>query len=80
MTREPDKGLKIGTVTDFSADRGYGFIEPESGGRVFFHHTSLQMAGFRDIASGTPVEYSVMLNPETGRWQAATVRALSPVL
>jgi cold shock protein len=77
MSSKPDsKDLLIGTVIWFDAEKGYGFVEAEEGGRVFFHHTSLRMEGYRTIPNGAPVEYDVMRHAETGRWQAASVRAL----
>ena len=42
-----------GTVKFFNAERGYGFIKPDDGGRdVFVHVTAVERAGLKDLAEG----------------------------
>ncbi len=42
---------KLGQLTEWNDDRGYGFISPENGGpRVFVHIKTLQSAGRRPQA------------------------------
>ncbi|MFC0198969.1 cold-shock protein [Paracoccus rhizosphaerae] len=53
-----------GTVKWFNADKGYGFIEQESGGPdVFVHITAVQQAGLQTLNDGAAVSFEV----ETGR-------------
>lgn len=53
-----------GTVKWFNATKGFGFIQPESGGKdVFLHISALERAGLREIADGQKVSYEL----ETGR-------------
>lgn len=49
---------KTGVVKWFSRLKGYGFIEPESGGKdVFVHYTAIEGEGYRNLYEGDRVEY-----------------------
>ena len=49
-----------GTVKFFNAERGYGFIKPEDGGRdVFVHITAVERAGLKDLVEGQHITYEV---------------------
>jgi cold shock protein len=53
-----------GTVKWFNATKGFGFIQPDSGGKdVFLHISALERAGLREIADGQKVTFEL----ETGR-------------
>jgi CspA family cold shock protein len=53
-----------GTVKWFNATKGFGFIQPDSGGKdVFLHISALERAGLREVADGQKVTYEL----ETGR-------------
>lgn len=53
-----------GTVKWFNPTKGFGFIQPDSGGKdVFLHISALERAGLREIADGQKVTYEL----ETGR-------------
>ncbi|PZQ52621.1 MAG: cold-shock protein [Rhodovulum sulfidophilum] len=53
-----------GTVKWFNATKGFGFIQPDAGGKdVFLHISALERAGLREIADGQKVSYEL----ETGR-------------
>ena len=42
-----------GTVKFFNAERGYGFIKPDDGGRdVFVHVTAVERAGLKSLTEG----------------------------
>jgi hypothetical protein len=47
-----DKYMTVGTVKWFNADKGYGFIAPESGEDVFVHFSAIQAAGYRSLDEG----------------------------
>ncbi|MFP3940488.1 MAG: cold-shock protein [Acidobacteriota bacterium] len=54
-----------GTVKWFNNAKGYGFIEPETGGAdVFVHHTAIQMEGFRTLTQGEHVTYEATEGPK----------------
>jgi CspA family cold shock protein len=49
-----------GTVKFFNADRGYGFIKPDDGGRdIFVHVTAVERAGLSSLAEGQRVAYDI---------------------
>jgi CspA family cold shock protein len=49
-----------GTVKWFSATKGYGFIQPDGGGRdVFVHISAVERAGFTSLAEGAKVSYEI---------------------
>ena len=53
-----------GTVKWFNSSKGFGFIEPESGGKdVFVHISSVERAGLTGLADAQKVTYDV----ESGR-------------
>ena len=51
---------ETGTVKWFNDSKGFGFIERESGGDVFVHHTAIQGEGFRSLSDGQQVEFTVV--------------------
>jgi CspA family cold shock protein len=71
-----DKYMTVGTVKWFNADKGYGFIAPESGEDVFVHFSAIQSAGYRSLDEGQVVEFDVTSGPKGA--QAANVRLLEP--
>jgi cold shock protein len=64
--------MTVGTVKWFNADKGYGFISPESGEDVFVHFSAIQTAGYRSLDEGQAVEFDVTAGPKGP--QATNVR------
>lgn len=49
-----------GTVKWFNAEKGYGFITREDGGKdVFVHFSAIQATGFKSLEEGAKVEFDV---------------------
>jgi CspA family cold shock protein len=49
-----------GPVKFFNAERGYGFIKPDDGGRdVFVHVTAVERAGLKSLAEGQRISFDV---------------------
>jgi CspA family cold shock protein len=65
--------MTVGTVKWFNADKGYGFIAPESGEDVFVHFSAIQSTGYRSLDEGQVVEFDVTPGPKGP--QAANVRS-----
>ena len=52
--------MTVGTVKWFNAEKGFGFIAPDDGGKdLFVHHSSIQSRGFRSLDEGQQVEFDV---------------------
>ena len=51
--------MEQGTVKWFNADKGFGFIERESGDDVFVHFSAIQSEGFNSLEEGQAVTFSV---------------------
>jgi cold shock protein len=66
--------MAVGTVKWFNADKGYGFIAPESGEDVFVHFSAIQSDGYRSLDEGQAVEFDITQGPKG--LQAANVRPL----
>jgi CspA family cold shock protein len=52
--------MERGTVKWFNADKGYGFIETESGSDVFVHYSAIQGEGYKTLEEGQQVEFEVV--------------------
>jgi len=48
-----------GTVKWFNESKGFGFIEQESGPDVFVHFSAINSSGFKTLAEGQKVEFTV---------------------
>jgi cold shock protein len=66
--------MTVGTVKWFNADKGYGFIQPESGEDVFVHFSAIQTSGYRSLNEGQTVGFDVAQGPKGP--QAANVRPI----
>ena len=63
-----------GTVNWFNSAKGYGFIQPEDGGKdVFVHVSAVERAGLRGLNEGQRIEYE--LQDERGRTAAVNLKA-----
>jgi len=54
-----------GTVKWFNSQKGYGFIQPQGGGKdVFVHISAVERAGLSGLNEGQVVEYEEVANRE----------------
>ena len=64
-----------GTVKWFNATKGFGFIQPEDGGKdVFVHISAVERAGMRGLNEGQRLSFE--LQNERGRTAAVNLKAL----
>jgi CspA family cold shock protein len=53
--------VATGTVKWFNGQKGYGFIQPDAGGKdVFVHISAVQKAGYDGLAEGAKVSYDII--------------------
>lgn len=64
-----------GTVRWFNSQKGFGFITDSEGKDHFFHHSSIQMDGFRTLDEGDFVEFELGLGTKD-REQAVNVQPI----
>lgn len=53
-----------GRVKWFNDSKGYGFIARDGGDDVFFHHSELQMPGYKTIDENARVEFDIEEGPK----------------
>jgi CspA family cold shock protein len=64
--------MPTGKVKMFNEDRGFGFIQPDSGGDdVFFHVTALREGD--EIAKDAAVTFEVGADPKSRKLKAVSV-------
>jgi CspA family cold shock protein len=56
--------MESGTVKWFNGEKGYGFIQRESGEDVFVHYTAISASGYRSLNEGDTVEFDVEKGPK----------------
>jgi len=64
-----------GTVKWFNSQKGFGFIQPDSGSSdVFVHMSSVEAAGMRGLNEGQKVTFDIVT--ERGKSAAANLQAV----
>jgi cold shock protein len=71
--RRPD--MATGTVKFFNSQKGFGFIQPQDGGKdVFVHISAVERAGMSNLNEGQKLSYDVV--SERGKLAAANLQAV----
>jgi CspA family cold shock protein len=53
--------MASGTMKWFNSMKGYGFIQPQSGGKdIFVHISAVEKAGLSTLNEGQQVEYEII--------------------
>jgi len=67
--------MATGTVKWFNGQKGYGFIQPDDGGKdVFVHISAVERAGLSGLDEGQKVSFDVVT--ERGRSNAGNLQAV----
>jgi CspA family cold shock protein len=65
--------MATGTVKFFNTSKGYGFIQPDDGGKdVFVHITAVQRAGMDTLNEGQKLSYEIVT--ERGKSAAGNLK------
>ena len=63
-----------GTVKFYNSTKGFGFIQPDDGGKdVFVHATALERAGIRGLAEGQKVSFDTAEDRRSGKVAVSTI-------
>jgi cold shock protein len=68
--------MDTGTVKFYNSQKGFGFIQPDNGGKdVFVHATALERAGIRGLVEGQKVTFDTQEDRRTGKIAVGTIQA-----
>jgi CspA family cold shock protein len=68
--------VNTGTVKFYNGQKGFGFIQPDDGGKdVFVHATALERAGMRGLNEGQKVSFDTEEDRRTGKIAVGNIRA-----
>lgn len=68
--------MATGTVKWFNSQKGFGFIQPESGGPdVFVHISAVERAGMHSLNEGQKISYEIETDRRSGKSSAANLQA-----
>jgi CspA family cold shock protein len=68
--------MATGTVKWFNTDKGYGFIQPDEGGKdVFVHISAVERAGQKSLAEDQKISYE-LIEGRDGRQSAGELQLL----
>ena len=66
----------MGTVKWFNATKGYGFIQPDDGGKdVFVHISAVERAGLGTLRAGQKISYEIVADRRSGKSAADNLRS-----
>ena len=68
--------MKTGTVKFYNSQKGYGFIQPDDGGKdVFVHVSAVESSGMRGLLEGQKVSFEAETDQQTGKISAVRLQA-----
>jgi cold shock protein len=68
--------MATGTVKWFNPDKGFGFIQPESGSKdVFVHISAVERAGMSSLKEGQKISYEIVTDKRSGKQSADSLQA-----
>jgi len=74
--RDEDAYVNTGTVKWFNDQKGYGFIQPDDGGKdVFVHISAVERAGLRGLVEGQKISYELQTDKRSGKQSAGNLQA-----
>jgi len=71
-----DNAMTTGTVKFYNDQKGFGFIQPDDGGKdVFVHASALERAGMRGLVQGQKVTFDTQEDRRTGKIAVGNIQA-----
>jgi cold shock protein len=69
--------MAIGTVKWFNPQKGFGFIQPDDGGKdAFVHISAVERAGMSDLREGQKVSFELVADKRSGKMSADKLQAV----
>ncbi len=63
--------MATGTVKWFNSQKGFGFIQPDDGGKdIFVHVSAVEGAGLKGLNDGQKLTFQLVTDQKTGRQSA----------
>ena len=67
--------MTTGVVKWLNGQKGYGFIQPDDGGKdVFVHISAVERAGLHSLAEGQKISFELKVDPRRGKSNADNLR------
>mgnify|MGYP006392701685 CR=1 FL=1 len=69
--------MATGTVKWFNAQKGFGFIQPDNGGKdAFVHISAVERAGMSSLSEGQKLEFELVTDRRSGKMSADNLKAV----
>ena len=69
--------MTTGPVKWFNAQKGFGFIQPDDGGKdAFVHISAVERAGLGTLSEGQKVEFELVTDRRSGKMSADNLKAV----
>jgi len=67
--------MTTGVVKWFNGQKGYGFIQPDGGGKdVFVHISAVERAGLSSLNEGQKISFELVADRRSGKSSADNLR------
>ncbi len=68
--------MQVGIVKFYNHQKGFGFIQPDTGGKdVFVHASALERAGLHILSEGQKVSFDTQEDRRSGKIAVGNIRA-----
>jgi CspA family cold shock protein len=69
--------MATGTVKWYNSEKGFGFIQPDDGGKdAFVHVSAIERAGMTDLREGQKISFEMVSDKRSGKMSADKLQAV----
>lgn len=69
--------MENGTVKWFNGQKGFGFIQPDSGANdVFVHISAVERSGMENLIEGQKISYDLLVDRRSGKPSAENLKSI----
>ncbi len=69
--------MPTGTVKWYNSQKGFGFIQPDDGGKdAFVHVSAIERAGMNDLHEGQKISFELITDTRSGKMSADKLQAV----